>query len=64
MSFGNDSPSPPLPVLPNAPSAPPMFGESQAQGMKPKRKSQNTTFLGSAYTPVQGQLGTATLLGQ
>jgi hypothetical protein len=40
-----------------------MFGQNPA-GKKPKPKSQQPTFLGSEATPVQGQLGQKTLMGQ
>lgn len=54
---------PSFPVPPVAAQAPPMFG-ANPQGKKPKPKSQQTTFLGSEASPVQGQLGQKTLLGQ
>lgn len=59
------TPSSPAQVsTPNAPTPPPVFA-SDPQGKKPRAKSQNTTFLGTATDAVQsGATQGKTLLGQ
>lgn len=63
MSFSKPE-TPALPVPPAAQPPPPLFGQGQTQGQKPKRAPAQPTFLGGE-TKAQGtQLGTKTLLGQ
>ena len=49
--------------MPNAPTPPPVFA-SDPLGRKPKTKSQQTTFLGSAMVPTAAQTPGKSLLGQ
>lgn len=64
MSF--DAPAQQQPVQPALPAAPPPV--LAPQGAKPKKKSQQTTFLGGDSTPAgaavpSGNMGGKTLLG-
>lgn len=59
MSFS--APTPSVPAAPAAPSPAPIYGEKPVQG-KPKRKSMQTSFLGTGDIPQQNA-GTKTLLG-
>lgn len=51
-----------LPTLPSAPT-PPILAAGP-QGSKPKKKSMQTTFLGSQDLPTPGSSPGKTLLGQ
>lgn len=50
-----------MPYLPPLPDKPPTFGERP--GKKPKAKSSQPTFLGTAAMPTAQQIGSKTFLG-
>ncbi len=52
-----------LPQLPATPPPPPVFASSPT-GQKPRQKSAQTSFLGSAALPSPGNLGGKQLIGQ